>query len=86
MKKVDGMKNKTGLDVVHIVMILNLYIILLYITLLSGIYPLPAMHSLLVTSDVRNISTIYHAQSAGLPFNILSMYDLVLWNSFLIKK
>ena len=40
-----------------IVKILNLYIILLLtcITLLSGIFPLPAMHSLLVTSDVRNI-------------------------------
>ena len=32
------------------------------------------------------ISTIYYAQSAGLPFNIPSMYDLVLWNNFLIKK
>ena len=25
------------------------------VSLLSGIYPVPAMHSLLVTSDVRNI-------------------------------
>ena len=33
-----------------------------------------------------HISTIYHAQSAGLPFNIPSMYNLVLWNNFLIKK
>ena len=30
MKKVDGMKNKTGLDVVHMLKILNLYIIILY--------------------------------------------------------
>ena len=33
-----------------------------------------------------HISTIYHAQSAGLSFNIPSMYNLVLWNNFLIKK
>ena len=28
------------------------------VSLLSGIYPLPAMHSLLVTSDVRNIKQL----------------------------
>ena len=32
------------------------------------------------------ISTIYHAQSAGLPYNITSMYNLVLWNNYLVKK
>ena len=40
-----------------IVKILNIYIIFYVLTLLSGIYPLPAIHSLLVTSDVRNMAS-----------------------------
>ena len=34
---------------------MSCFCVLTCITLLSGIYPLPAMHSLLVTSDARNI-------------------------------
>ena len=44
---------------INIVKILNLlYHSFMYspVSLLSGIYPLPAMHSLLVTSDVRIIN------------------------------